>query len=249
MNLISDIKEGTQTGCLRTGCWGGYLDRREMKWWEGGENCITRSFVKTPRYLERYYDSLNVVTFIGIIYSRVHSMSGGMHSETVFHCFGSSPLCQTLCIKVNCLLPVVEQKGNLFSTAGTLRSTPTTLLLHFIIFIAWQYTITYYMGYTVWGSMALTVKVTLPEHGSIVWYDSSKCWSYIPTCMVSPPKDSSLPTRWTCMCNFYITVIIICCLHIFICMEKVVSTLFWFMNTVWSEHYNITLVTYIQSII
>jgi hypothetical protein len=27
--------------CLRTGCWGEYLDRREMKWREIGENCIT----------------------------------------------------------------------------------------------------------------------------------------------------------------------------------------------------------------
>jgi hypothetical protein len=31
--------------CLRTGSWGGYLDQRGMKWWEGRENCITRSFM------------------------------------------------------------------------------------------------------------------------------------------------------------------------------------------------------------
>jgi hypothetical protein len=31
--------------CLGTGCWGGYLDRRGMRWRENGENCITRSFV------------------------------------------------------------------------------------------------------------------------------------------------------------------------------------------------------------
>jgi hypothetical protein len=34
----------------RTGCWGEYLDRREMKWREIAGNCITRSFItSTPR--------------------------------------------------------------------------------------------------------------------------------------------------------------------------------------------------------
>jgi hypothetical protein len=28
-------------GCFKTGCWGGYLGRREMKWQENGENYIT----------------------------------------------------------------------------------------------------------------------------------------------------------------------------------------------------------------
>jgi hypothetical protein len=37
-NLVSDIKGGT-------GCWGEYLDRREIKWREVGENCIMRSFI------------------------------------------------------------------------------------------------------------------------------------------------------------------------------------------------------------
>jgi hypothetical protein len=32
-------------GCLRTGCWGEYLDQREMKWQEVGDNCIMRSFI------------------------------------------------------------------------------------------------------------------------------------------------------------------------------------------------------------
>jgi hypothetical protein len=32
-------------GCLRTGCWGGYLDWKEMRWRVNGENCITRSFM------------------------------------------------------------------------------------------------------------------------------------------------------------------------------------------------------------
>jgi hypothetical protein len=32
-------------GYLRTGYWGEYLDRREMKWQEVGENCIMRSFI------------------------------------------------------------------------------------------------------------------------------------------------------------------------------------------------------------
>jgi hypothetical protein len=30
----------TDWGCLRTGCWGEYLDLRGMKWQEDGENCI-----------------------------------------------------------------------------------------------------------------------------------------------------------------------------------------------------------------
>jgi hypothetical protein len=29
--------------CLVTGCWGGLLDFRGMKWWEGGENCLESS--------------------------------------------------------------------------------------------------------------------------------------------------------------------------------------------------------------
>jgi hypothetical protein len=37
-------------GCLRTGCWGEYLDWKEMKWREIGGNCIMRSFITcTPR--------------------------------------------------------------------------------------------------------------------------------------------------------------------------------------------------------
>jgi hypothetical protein len=32
-------------GCLRTECWGEYLDQRGMEWREGRENCITRSFI------------------------------------------------------------------------------------------------------------------------------------------------------------------------------------------------------------
>jgi hypothetical protein len=31
--------------CVRTGCWGGCLDRIGMRWRESGENVITRSFV------------------------------------------------------------------------------------------------------------------------------------------------------------------------------------------------------------
>jgi hypothetical protein len=41
-NLISDIKKG---GCLRKWCWGEYLNRREMKWQEVGNNSIMRSFI------------------------------------------------------------------------------------------------------------------------------------------------------------------------------------------------------------
>jgi hypothetical protein len=40
-NLVSDIKGGT----LTEGVWGEYLDRREMKWQEVGENYIMRSFI------------------------------------------------------------------------------------------------------------------------------------------------------------------------------------------------------------
>jgi hypothetical protein len=32
-------------GCLRTGCWGEYLDLRGRKWREAGEDCIMRSFI------------------------------------------------------------------------------------------------------------------------------------------------------------------------------------------------------------
>jgi hypothetical protein len=32
-------------GCLRTGCWGEYLDQRGIERREGGESCITRSFI------------------------------------------------------------------------------------------------------------------------------------------------------------------------------------------------------------
>jgi hypothetical protein len=32
-------------GCLRTGCWEKYLDRKEIKWWEIGGNFIMRSFI------------------------------------------------------------------------------------------------------------------------------------------------------------------------------------------------------------
>jgi hypothetical protein len=32
-------------GCLKTGCWGEYLDPRKMKWGEVGGNCIMRSFI------------------------------------------------------------------------------------------------------------------------------------------------------------------------------------------------------------
>jgi hypothetical protein len=31
--------------CLRTGCWGGYLDLRGRKWHEAGEDCIMTSFI------------------------------------------------------------------------------------------------------------------------------------------------------------------------------------------------------------
>jgi hypothetical protein len=47
-NLVSEIKERNilvDWECLRTGCWGEYLDRREMKWQEVGENYIMRSFI------------------------------------------------------------------------------------------------------------------------------------------------------------------------------------------------------------
>jgi hypothetical protein len=43
-NLDSDIKGGTDLRCLKIVCWGRYLDRRGMKWWESELNCITRSF-------------------------------------------------------------------------------------------------------------------------------------------------------------------------------------------------------------
>jgi hypothetical protein len=35
----------TKIRVLRTGCWGEYLDQREMKWQEVGENCTMRSFI------------------------------------------------------------------------------------------------------------------------------------------------------------------------------------------------------------
>jgi hypothetical protein len=44
-SLVPDIRGGTDCGWLGTGCWGGYLGRRGMKWQEGREHCITRSFV------------------------------------------------------------------------------------------------------------------------------------------------------------------------------------------------------------
>jgi hypothetical protein len=39
------LREEHRLRVLRTGCWGGYLDRRRMRWRENGENCIMRSFV------------------------------------------------------------------------------------------------------------------------------------------------------------------------------------------------------------
>jgi hypothetical protein len=39
------LREGHRLRVLKTGCWEKYLDRREMKWQEDGENCIMRSFV------------------------------------------------------------------------------------------------------------------------------------------------------------------------------------------------------------
>jgi hypothetical protein len=52
-NFISD----TDWGFLRTGCWGEeYLDQREMKWQEVGENWMSSSFVTCTLcqiYLER----------------------------------------------------------------------------------------------------------------------------------------------------------------------------------------------------
>jgi hypothetical protein len=41
-NFVPRHKGRAQTGCLRTGCWGEYLDLRGT---EAGENCIMRSFV------------------------------------------------------------------------------------------------------------------------------------------------------------------------------------------------------------
>jgi hypothetical protein len=39
------LRENIDWRCLRTGCWGGYLDQREMRSWEYRENRITRSFM------------------------------------------------------------------------------------------------------------------------------------------------------------------------------------------------------------
>jgi hypothetical protein len=47
-NLVSDIEGGTHTRRLRTGCWGGYLDRRKMRWQEIGENCLWFCIVVKP---------------------------------------------------------------------------------------------------------------------------------------------------------------------------------------------------------
>jgi hypothetical protein len=41
-NLVSDIKIW---GYLRTGCWGEYLNRKEMNWQEVGKSCIVVSFI------------------------------------------------------------------------------------------------------------------------------------------------------------------------------------------------------------
>jgi hypothetical protein len=38
-------REKHRWGCLRTKCWGQYVDWRERKWQEAGENYVTRSFI------------------------------------------------------------------------------------------------------------------------------------------------------------------------------------------------------------
>jgi hypothetical protein len=42
---LSHYRMNIDWGCLRAGCWGEYLGRRDMKWHQVGENCIMRSFL------------------------------------------------------------------------------------------------------------------------------------------------------------------------------------------------------------
>jgi hypothetical protein len=39
------LRRNTDWGCLKTGCWGEYLDWRGIKWQEIGGNCLTRGFI------------------------------------------------------------------------------------------------------------------------------------------------------------------------------------------------------------
>jgi hypothetical protein len=55
----------TLWGCLRTGCWGEYLDGREMKWQEIGENCIMRSFITCNPHPSRRMRMSGNVAWIG----------------------------------------------------------------------------------------------------------------------------------------------------------------------------------------
>jgi hypothetical protein len=43
--LVNLSGRNVDWGCLRTGCWGEYLDRREVKWREVGENSTMGSFI------------------------------------------------------------------------------------------------------------------------------------------------------------------------------------------------------------
>jgi hypothetical protein len=42
---LSRFEKNTDGVCLRTGCWGEYLDLRGMKWQKAAENCIERSSI------------------------------------------------------------------------------------------------------------------------------------------------------------------------------------------------------------
>jgi hypothetical protein len=42
---LSHEEKNSDWGCLRTGCWGGYLDLTRTKWKEDGENCVKRHFI------------------------------------------------------------------------------------------------------------------------------------------------------------------------------------------------------------